>query len=192
MSLPQPPGPFGAGVAAACFVQHRLGDSVQPADHPHPEHDETPTPEESEKSRHEEITALARSFSGHSKHHDDPAASQAGINTFLKPAGTPELDPFNSQFNSEMWVKNLVAMQASDPGRYPKRTAGVTFRDLTVYGYGTATDYQTNFTNVWLKAVEWIRTKLGLSTMRRIDILHNFEGIVHPGEIVVVLCRPGR
>lgn len=195
MSLPQPPGPFGGGAALARFVQQQLEESVVPADHPLPDNDDTemaPTLEESEKNRHEEITALARSFSGQSKQHDDPAASQPGINTFIKPGDIPELDPFNSQFNSEAWVKNLLATQARDPGRYPKRTAGVSFRNLTVFGYGTATDYQMDFANVWLRGVDWLRTKLGLAQPTQIDILCNFEGIVHPGEMVVVLGRPGR
>lgn len=195
MSLPQPPGPFGGGVAAARFVQHQMEDSVGSADHPHPDNDDTemtPTLEESEKNRHEAITALARSFSGQSEQHDVQATSQAGINTFLKPAEIPELDPFKSQFNPEMWVKNLLAMQARDPARYPRRTAGVTFRNLAVSGYGTATDYQMDFANVWLKAVDWICTKLGLVDRRKVEILHNFEGIVNPGEMVVVLGRPGR
>lgn len=195
MSLPQPPAPFGGGVAAARFVQQQLGDVVEHVDHPHHDHadsDAITTTEESEKSRHEEITALARCFSGQSQQRKATATSEAGINTFLNPTEDPALDPFNEQFNSEMWVKNLLAMQACDPNRYPRRTAGVTFRNLNAFGYGTATDYQMDFANVWLKGIDWIRTKLGLVKMRRIDILRDFEGIVRPGEMVIVLGRPGR
>lgn len=195
MSLPQPPAPFGGGVAAARLVQHHLGDFIEPAEHTHlndADADATASPKESEKTRHKEITALARAFSGHSEKSGTTGTSQTGINTFINSAADRTLDPFDDQFSSEAWVKNLIAMHANDPERYPRRTAGVTFCNLNVSGYGTATDYQMDFTNVWLKGIDWIRTSLGLVKRRRIDILRDFEGIVRPSEIVVVLGRPGR
>lgn len=33
-------------------------------------------------------------------------------------------------------------LESRDPDRYPKRVAGVSFRNLNVHGFGALTDYQ--------------------------------------------------
>ncbi|PLB37099.1 pleiotropic drug resistance family ABC transporter [Aspergillus candidus] len=128
------------------------------------------------------IAALARKFS-----HD----VGDGINTFLNPSENPELDPHSDQFNSRKWTKNLLQVTSRDPERYPRRTAGVSFRNLSAFGYGTAADYQADVGNMWLKGVGWLRGLLGWRNKVRIDILRNFEGYVRNGEMLVVLGRPG-
>lgn len=144
------------------------------------------TPEYSDETRHEAITTLARRFSQLS------GTSQAGINTFLDSTEDPELDPNDDKFDSRKWVKNLLTMTSRDPDRYPRRTAGVTFRNLTVFGYGTGADFQANFLNIWVTVLDWLRTKLGFMKPKPITILQDFDGIVRPGEMLVVLGRPGR
>jgi ATP-binding cassette subfamily G (WHITE) protein 2 (PDR) len=71
------------------------------------------------------------------------------------------------------------------------RTAGIAYRNLNVYGFGTATDYQKSVGNVVLESVGLIRQALGLAKQRRIDILRGFEGLVYAGEMLVVLGPPG-
>jgi hypothetical protein len=153
------------------------------------------TAEEIEETRHKEITALARTFSQLSDQNyaEKDGPHQEGINTFLETEEDPELNPNDpDNFNSRKWAKNFLQMTSRDPDRYPRRTAGVSFRNLNVFGYGTAADYQTNFGNAWLKMASWVQGQLGLREKKRIDILRNFEGIVHEGEMLVVLGRPGR
>lgn len=141
--------------------------------------------------RDEEIHQLARSFSRLSK--DIVISdSEEGINTFLNPTSDPELDPSSDQFKSRKWVRNMLQMTCQDPSRHPRRTAGVSFRNLNVYGYGTATDYQTNFANIWLKAARSIWNCFISQKKIRIDILRDLEGILRSGEMLVVLGRPGR
>lgn len=153
---------------------------------------ETPVSESGE-DRDRQITTLARSLSQISRQNSLRAASEPaeGVNTFLD-LSDPELDPNSDQFKSRKWVTNIIQMTSRDPERYPRRTAGVSFRNLNVFGYGTAADYQMDFANFWLKGAGWFRSVLGLQKKVRIDILRDFEGIVHSGEMLVVLGRPGR
>jgi len=60
-----------------------------------------------------------------------------------------------------------------------------------VYGFGSSTDYQKTVANVWLGAVGVVRKVLGLGKRRRIDILQHLEGVVHSGEMLVVLGPSG-
>ena len=143
--------------------------------------------------RDRQITTLARSLSQISRQGSDKTSETSeGVNTFFDPTRDPELDPNSDQFKSRKWVKNFIQMTSHDPDRYPRRTAGVSFRNLNVFGYGTAADYQMNFANFWLKGTGWFRSILGLQKKVRIDILRDFEGIVRSGEMLVVLGRPGR
>ncbi|KAI3225108.1 hypothetical protein DTO012A9_4126 [Penicillium roqueforti] len=152
----------------------------------------TPVSELCDDDRDGQITTLARSLSQISRQGSGKASETSeGVNTFLDPTHDPELDPNGDQFKSRKWVKNFIQMTSHDPDRYPRRTAGVSFRNLNVFGYGTAADYQMNFANFWLKGTGWFRSILGLQKKVRIEILRDFEGIVHSGEMLVVLGRPG-
>ncbi|KAL2838950.1 ABC-2 type transporter-domain-containing protein [Aspergillus pseudodeflectus] len=134
----------------------------------------------------EKITALARSLSRLSHN----TTTVDGTNTFLD-TSDPQLDPNNEQFNARKWTKNFLSVASRDPDRYPRRTAGVSFRNLSAFGYGTAADYQADVANMWLKGYGWARRKLGFGDRVRIDILRDFEGFVRSGEMLVVLGRPG-
>lgn len=152
---------------------------------------ETPISEPGD-DRDRQITNLAQSLSRISQQ-SSVNTSQAveGVNAFLD-SSDPELDPKSDQFKSRKWVKNIIQMTSRDPDRYPRRTTGVSFRNLNVFGYGTAADYQTDFANFWLKGAGRFRSLLGLQKKVRIEILRDFEGMVHSGEMIVVLGRPGR
>jgi hypothetical protein len=140
-----------------------------------------------EREDQRKITALARSLSRISQ----KGGVGEGINPFTN-TSYPELDPNSDSFNSQKWARNLLHITSRDPERYPRRTAGVSFRNLSAFGYGTAADYQATVSNVWLKALGWVRGALGARQKVRIDILRNFEGFVRSGEMLVVLGRPGR
>ncbi|GMG30719.1 unnamed protein product [Aspergillus oryzae] len=86
------------------------------------------------------ITTLARTLSRISQTN----SGTEGLNPFLN-TSDPELDPNSDQFNSRKWTKNLLHITSRDPERYPRRTAGVSFRNLNAFGYGTAADYQATW-----------------------------------------------
>ncbi|PWY72123.1 hypothetical protein BO94DRAFT_476102 [Aspergillus sclerotioniger CBS 115572] len=190
-SQPAPPAPFGA-TAVSAAVGKELGGSIGTSI---PSEEKTEGSDsaflESEdgigRENQQAIAALARSLSQLS----GKSSSGEGTNTFLDPTSDPELDPNSDQFNSRQWTKNLLQITSRDPDRYPRRTAGVSFRNLNAFGYGTAADYQADVANIWLKGFGWLREKLGCGNKVRIDILRNFEGFVHSGEMLVVLGRPG-
>ncbi|CAG7944618.1 unnamed protein product [Penicillium nalgiovense] len=150
---------------------------------------ETPV-SESGDDRDRQITELARSISQISQQGSAKKSENSGVNTFLD-SSDPELDPNSGQFKAQKWVQNILQVTSRDPDQFPSRTAGVSFRNLNVFGYGTAADYQMNFANFWLKGAGWFRRVLGLQKKVRIDILRDFEGIVHSGEMLIVLGRPG-
>ena len=138
---------------------------------------------EEDALRDEEVHELARKYTTQSQ--------------FSVPEGNPyhageesSLNPQSANFNPRAWAKALLNLQAEDPEKFPQRTAGFAFRNLSVHGFGEATDYQMSVGNVVLKAFGQVRKLLG-SGKRKINILRDFEGLVDAGELLVVLGPPG-
>lgn len=146
------------------------------------------------QSQAAELQDLARQLSRASRQGglDVENEPQQVINPFLDSESDPELNPDSKSFNVAKWLKTILQITSRDPERFPKRTAGVSFRNMNVHGYGTAADYQSDVGNLPLKAWSGIMSMLGLRKKVRIDILRDFEGLVKSGEMLVVLGRPGR
>ncbi|OJJ46232.1 hypothetical protein ASPZODRAFT_133248 [Penicilliopsis zonata CBS 506.65] len=147
-----------------------------------------------DQTANEEIIGLARRMSQLSRqnsHYSTKRGADELPNPFLDREADPELNPQSDQFVSRKWLKNMLDLTSRDPERFPRRAAGVSFRNLSAYGYGTAADYQMDVANLWLKAGGWFRGVLGQRKKVRIDILRDFEGLVESGELCVVLGRPG-
>lgn len=180
-----------AGVAVSLeeTVRHRLdalrSEAGESSGTVSPKSDDGFGQEEDEK-----IHELARRISRLSRQSSSNPADDAP-NPFVDPGSDPELDPNSKHFSSRKWLQNLLHLTSRDPDRYPRRTTGVSFRNLSVYGYGTAADYQMDVANMWLKAGGWFRGLFGLRKRVRIDILRDFDGLVRSGELLVVLGRPG-
>lgn len=101
------------------------------------------------------------------------------------------LDPHSPNFKYRDWVASLAKLSSSDD-RNPVRSSGFAFKNLSVYGLSTTTDYQKDVGNVWLVGIAFIKTMLGLAVKpRQIDILREFEGVVESGEMLIVLGPPG-
>jgi hypothetical protein len=79
------------------------------------------------------------------------------------------------------------------PERYRTRTAGVSFTNLNVHGYGSPTDYEKTVGNLSLDYFGNIKCWLAIGKKStKIQMLRNLEGLVESGEMLVVLGRPGR
>ncbi|KAI9806468.1 MAG: hypothetical protein M1833_003655 [Piccolia ochrophora] len=130
-----------------------------------------------------DVTALARTYTGASTY------SQVGNNPFQAEDGSV-LDPHSDNFRWKAWVTSLLKLQQQNEGQYKSKSAGIAFRDLSVHGFGAATDYQKSVGNVIFEVWGLARRLLGVG-QRRIDILRNFDGLVHAGEMLVVLGPPG-
>ena len=140
--------------------------------------------DESETARRDEqVHQLARKYTTQSTY------SVSGQNPFQAPSNSP-LDPHGDNFNARAWCKAMLNIQTSDEKAAPIRTAGVSFRNLNAYGFGSATDFQKSVGNVPLEVVGMARRLLGVG-QHRIDILQNLDGLVESGEMLVVLGPPG-
>jgi len=102
-----------------------------------------------------------------------------------------ELDVHSTSFKPRAWIKSLLHLSERDPQHGPMRTAGFSFKNLNVHGFGSATDYQKTVSNVWLGVFGSLTHLMGMGKQRRIDILRNLDGVVYPGELLVVLGPPG-
>ena len=136
-----------------------------------------------ESASEHKVHELARAYTGTSIY------STTTHNPFDPPADS-RLDPRSPNFSARAWAKSFLKLQSRDPDKYPMRTAGVAFKNLNVFGFGAATDYQKSVGNIFFEAVGLTRKLLGVG-QRRIDILQDFEGLVESGEMLVVLGPPG-
>jgi ATP-binding cassette subfamily G (WHITE) protein 2 (PDR) len=133
--------------------------------------------------RNSAVQALARSYSH--------ASGVASGNPFSAPEDSP-LNPNGPNFSGREWAKAMVEMIASsNNGKADFRSTGVCFQNMNVFGFGTATDYQKDVANVWLRLAGMASGAFGNGGKQRIDILRQFDGLVHKGEMLVVLGPPG-
>ncbi|KAI1775922.1 ABC-2 type transporter-domain-containing protein [Hypoxylon cercidicola] len=139
--------------------------------------------DDSELDRRESIVhELARIYTTQSN-----ATGVAG-NPFLDAGGDSPLNPHSPHFNARAWAKAIVNL--SDRDGYGFRTSGVCFQNLNVHGFGAATDYQKDVANVLLETAGVVRKIMGVG-QRKIEILRGYDGVVHKGEMLVVLGPPG-
>ncbi|KAG4433363.1 hypothetical protein IFR05_011147 [Cadophora sp. M221] len=131
------------------------------------------------------IQSLARVFSGMSK----AASSNTTMVNPFDDHKIPALDPFSTEFDAEEWAKHFFHTVGSDPERYPQRTAGIAYRDVAVFGFGSDTDYQKDVVNVMFHAANLL--KESFRPKQRVPILTDFDGLIKSGEMCIVLGRPG-
>ncbi|KAI9719929.1 MAG: hypothetical protein M1828_005967 [Chrysothrix sp. TS-e1954] len=136
------------------------------------------------EKRDKEVHKLARKLTSRSS-----LGGESTENLFEAKEGS-SLDPHSANFRPRSWAKSLLNLQARDPEHYKPRTAGFSFRNLNAYGFGSATDYQKSVGNIVLEGYGLVRKLFGVG-QHRIDILRNLDGVVHNGEMLVVLGPPG-
>ena len=144
--------------------------------------------EETEQRRRQDLVqALARKYTNMSN--ATSANLPPGSNVFLA-SDDPDspLNPNGDHFSAKAWARAIADMVQTKGHQF--RTSGIAFQNLNVFGFGSATDYQKNFLNVWLDVLSLPRRLLGIGK-RRIDILRDFDGLVKQGEMLVVLGPPG-
>lgn len=137
-----------------------------------------------------ENLSLSRTLS----HFRDQVANDQDRCKGINPIGADEeeLDPNSPNFSSVEWAKNMYRIYQGDPDRYKPREMGFLYKNLSVYGYGTDADYQATVGNTPLKwaSMAW-EIGTGFRNRKRVDILYSMEGAIRPGEMVLVLGRPG-
>ncbi|RCK57612.1 Multidrug resistance protein CDR1 [Candida viswanathii] len=103
-----------------------------------------------------------------------------------------QLDPDSPNFNATFWVKNVRKLLDSDPEYYKPSKLGIAYRDLRAYGVANDSDYKVTVDNGVIKLVtEIIRLFQPEDESRFFNILKPMDAIMRPGELTVVLGRPG-
>lgn len=91
--------------------------------------------EKEDERRHEELQTLARrltTMSHQSSYEKNPFEAEEDS----------VLNPNSPNFQPRAFATSLLNLQARDPEKWKLRTAGFSFKDLNVYGFGSATDFQ--------------------------------------------------
>lgn len=128
--------------------------------------------------------------------HRTPAASirehgKTGLSADIEKASSTSED--SDPFDLEGYLRNTK--QLEDEAGIKAKKVGVLWDGLTVKGYGgfriyapTFPDAFVNFFNVYDTLKGWLGLK---SQGPTVDILRNFRGVTRPGEMVLVLGKPG-
>ena len=140
-----------------------------------------------DENKEKKITEPARKTSNHKIENENGEFT----NPFFG-SQNPSLDPKSGVFSSKLWLETLMSITSRDPERYPKRAAGLAYKNLSAHGFGEPTDYQKTFGNYPFELVNLAKRLIGNRRKTRIQILRDFEGLVRSGEMLVVLGRPGR
>ncbi|KAM5349858.1 hypothetical protein ACJ41O_006363 [Fusarium nematophilum] len=136
-----------------------------------------------EEQVHDEVLQLARRLTTQSH--------RGGASASLFPlAQDGPLDPNSPKFNAKQWAKAFFKARTESLEGTPPKTTGVAFKNLSVYGFGSDTDFQKSVGNVLLEAGTMMKN-LVRRKQQRVDILHDLEGVVHAGEMLCVLGPPG-
>ncbi|KAA8649825.1 uncharacterized protein ATNIH1004_002502 [Aspergillus tanneri] len=140
--------------------------------------------EDSESRKEQEVLKLAREFTNRStkSQHQQPLF---GANP------GKQLDPKNLEFNARSWAKAFYNVRYKAEGNSQPRVVGVAFKNLNVYGYGTATDYQMSVGNAFLKLPSMALRFFSGKQKHKVDILRDLDGLVLPGEQLCALGPPG-
>lgn len=185
-SFPTSPDGTPAGASKPLSIpnfgtEHELGDGIL-AKTKHLSPDTLTTDEDSDTAevsrRASAVQALARSYSRDANYE----------NPFHVDKDSP-LNPTGPNFNARAWAMAMVQLVRGDGSRV--RASGVAFQGLSVHGFGSATDYQKTVTNTWLGMASTVAGFLPGRKQSKIEILRDFDGYVHPGEMLLVLGPPG-
>lgn len=112
---------------------------------------------------------------------------------YENPVGSnnPRLDPSSPEFDSEYFARNMFRLFRSDPERYPEAKLGVAFRNLEAHGVSQDVNYQVNSGNLPIWAFQQLVELVGGGRGTPVEILKQMDGCIKPGELCVVLGRPG-
>ncbi|KAI1291432.1 ABC-2 type transporter [Xylaria venustula] len=132
-----------------------------------------------------EISGLSRASRQHSHRGDDPEKGMKGESTGSE---TSEED-----FDLEQVLRGGLAAE-QEAGIKPKHI-GVYWDGLTVKGMGGVTNYVQTFPDAFVNFVDYwtpLKNFFGWGSQGvEATLLDNFRGVINPGEMVLVLGRPG-
>lgn len=98
------------------------------------------------------------------------------------------LDPSAKDFSLEKWLRAFI--KDFDAEDLKATRAGIVWKNLSVSGSGAALQLQDTVPGIALKPLGMIKSLFSRNTERK-QILHNFNGNLKSGELLIVLGRPG-
>lgn len=111
-------------------------------------------------------------------------------NPFTDEAKDPAIDPNSPTFNARKWMQTVLGIRSRDENAHPGRTSGISFRNLSAFGYSDGADYQKTVSNLPLQITGAVKSLMG-NKGSKVQILRYFDGLVKAGEMCVVLGPPG-
>ncbi|KAM6480686.1 ABC-2 type transporter-domain-containing protein [Trichoderma sp. SZMC 28011] len=134
-----------------------------------------------------ELKRIATALSRRQSQVAAPARRQStGLGTVDEYDAT--LDPDRTEFDLSKWLLRFIR-ELNEKG-LADRQIGVSFRNLDVFGSGSAIQLQNTVGSV-LTAPLRLGEFFSFGKKEPKHILHNFNGLVKSGELLVVLGRPG-
>tara|TARA_R110002003_G_scaffold106_6_gene8760 strand:+ start:2599 stop:3420 length:822 start_codon:yes stop_codon:yes gene_type:complete len=130
-----------------------------------------------EEQQEQAVLDLVRKFTTQSEQHRHGSPFEA--------AADSPLDPKSDNFRAKDWARAFYDLRYSSDDAIP-RVAGFAFKDLSVWGKGSPTDFQSTVGNKILK----LPSLFGRGA-QKIEILQDLDGLVLPGEQLCVLGPPG-
>lgn len=100
----------------------------------------------------------------------------------------PALNPESADFDVTKWVRSFVA-QVNEQG-HKASELGVLFRDLDVFGSGSALQLQETVDSIISSPLR-VGELFNSQRKQPKHILHGFNGLLKSGELLAVLGRPG-
>ncbi|OAA69680.1 ABC-2 type transporter [Cordyceps fumosorosea ARSEF 2679] len=100
----------------------------------------------------------------------------------------PRLDPASDRFDLGKWVRHFVSQVRRETRAAPN--TGISWRDLDVFGSGEAVQVQKTVGSLLMAPLR-LGELFSFGKKEHKQILHGFQGILKPGELLVVLGRPG-
>ena len=102
------------------------GDQLYPASSSNGDQSSTPmSMTETLHSRNQNVTSLARQMS---------RMSERTMNNVFQYEEGSDMDPFSPSFDARKWTRGMVAMSNSEA---PPRLAGLSYKNMSVHGFGS-------------------------------------------------------
>lgn len=109
----------------------------------------------------------------------------------LEKGGKLTYDPFSAtgRFDFKMFMNKYVTENQNKA--HAPREMGLVFRDLTVTGYGSGAKFHTSFGSLFLEPFNMLFNTKKVFHKPVKHILRDVTGCIKPGEMLLVLGRPG-
>lgn len=111
----------------------------------------------------------------------------AGLHTIVE--DDPALDPTRKEFDPYEWARTKLNLL--DEEGVLRKHAGVVFKNLNVSGSGAALQLQEVVSSALLAPFRPASYRDIIHSAPKRQILHDFDGVLRSGEMLMVLGRPG-